>query len=346
MPSTTRMTTQEAFEEFERKHVRVPDQENAAAKQLQYELRAALKRELGERHGRSFLAGSYARKTQAVHLKDLDIIIVLNDPDGQLLASASGTLALMKSVAIRFEPVIQARTKCRAVECELAGVGFHADFVPALEEGRGGLLLAYVDRDEQIDEWRPADPEGQTKAGQEKNVETGGAYVPVSRIGKFWNQSFTSSPDQEKPLPSYYVEAILHDALWAPTGWPEAVLSFFENAHRHLSLPWPSIPCPGASDDHVDEQLENDRRLRALALVEEALVHARAARDANDDDAARDAWAKVFGQAFPAPSTDPQAVGRALGARKATVVGAGVSPKPTGHRPIPARSHGRARRQS
>jgi len=106
------------------------------------------------------------------------------------------------------------------------------------------------------------------------------------------------------------------------------------------------VPCPGASTDHVDEKLENKRRLRALSLVEDALGHARAAAHASDDTQALDAWAKVFGAAFPAPSTDPRRISQAIRTHRATLIGAGVSATSEGQRPIPARSHGPARGQS
>ncbi len=187
-------TLQQAFEQFERDSVRVPVHEIDAAKKAHKELRAAVEEALGESCIRTFLAGSYRRRTQAVHLKDLDIIVVLDDLTGELRRSPNAALAMMKTVGQTCDLVSSATTKCRAVECELTGYSFWADLVPALDDGVGGLLLAYVDRKEEIEEWRLADPEGQTAACQEKNSETDGAYVPVTRICKFWNGSFTSSP--------------------------------------------------------------------------------------------------------------------------------------------------------
>jgi hypothetical protein len=347
MTNITGITTlQQAFEQFERNSVRVPAHEIDAAKMVQKKLRATVEEALGELCIRTFRAGSYRRRTQAVHLKDLDIIVVLDDPTGELRRSPNTALSLMKRVGLTCHLVSGAMTKCRAVECELLGYPFWADLVPALDDGTSGLLLAYVDHKEGIEEWRFADPEGQTVACQEKNTETGDLYVPVTRICKYWNGSFTSSPKQEKPLPSYLAEAILHDAVSSPTEWAHAALAFFENAQHHLSLQEPSVPCPGASNDFVDEKLEDQRRLRALGLVEGALVHARTAVQASDEDERLDAWARVFGPAFPAPSTDPSRVTKAIRTGRATLVGPGVSPTSEGRRPIPARSHGVAGQQS
>lgn len=336
-------SVQQAFEEFERAHVRVANTENQAAKNVHEEFRTAVKEELGSLYADSFLAGSYRRKTQAVHLKDLDVIVVLHDPTGEFRASAKGTLSRMKQVATAYGPVDFVKVKCRAVECQLHGYTFWVDLVPALDDGHGGLLLAYNNEEEGADEWRPADPKGQTDACFKKNHETDGVYIPVTRICKFWNQSFTSSPSQEKPLPSYIVEAILYDALPGGCDWQDAVFAFFERAQQHLEMQRPSIPCPGDPQAFVDEKLEDERRVRALGKIETALAQARVAAAESDPAKAMDAWAKVFGPSFPAPSTHPSRIARALRTGSATVAGSGVSTSPLGRRPIPARSHGPGR---
>lgn len=335
----TIMTVQQAFEDFERRHARVPDAQNRLAQTVQADFRSAVEDGLGARHQKSFLAGSYRRKTQAVRLKDLDIVFILNDFDGQLSASASGTLALMKEVAWAYGPVVSVRTKCRAAECRLTGYEFWVDAVPALPDDAGGLLLPYVNAEEDADDWRPADPDGQTTACQRKNDQTDGAYVPVTRVVKHWNQSFVSSPSQEKPLPSYLAEAILYDALGGPCEWADAALAFLERAQHDLSLPWPSVPCPGKTTDHVDEKLENDRRLRALSKVQAVLPDARAAAVEPDPKTAMELWARVFGPSFPAPSNHPALLGQAIREGAVTVVGTGVAATPKGRRHIPARSH-------
>lgn len=335
-------TVQQAFEEFEREHVRVPDVENTAAKKVQQEFRDAMEAALVELYAESFLAGSYRRKTQSEHLKDLDIIIVLNDPTGELRASAKRTLEMLKRHAPAYGPVIGREVKCRAVECELDGYTFWADLVPALTDGQGGLLLAYWNRDTGEDEWRSADPKAQTRACADKNRETNGVYVPVTRTGKYWNQSFTSSPSDEKPVPSYYVEAILHDAIAAECEWAQALTWFFERAREHLQNPRPSIPCPGApAGTWVDENLDPERRMKAAVKVEEALGHARRAMAEPDAGKAMDHWAKVLGPAFPSPSTHPSLIAEALKGGTARLVGSGVSATPVGRKPIPARSHRR-----
>ncbi len=68
-------SVQQAFEQFERQVVRVPQAENEAAKEVHPQVRETLKQELPE-HLETFLHGSYSRKVQVVRIKDIDIIVV------------------------------------------------------------------------------------------------------------------------------------------------------------------------------------------------------------------------------------------------------------------------------
>ena len=89
-------TVEDAFQRFERNTARVPDDENAAAKEVHPQIRRQVEADLAvDRH---FLAGSYGRKTQAQKLKDVDIVVVLEDPDGVYAASASDTLQAVRKV--------------------------------------------------------------------------------------------------------------------------------------------------------------------------------------------------------------------------------------------------------
>ncbi len=89
MNSSEFQSVHEAFERFENEVVRVPKAENDEAKRVHPKIRGTLERELPE-HLETFLSGSYGRRVQAVRLKDIDIIVVLDDPDGRFAASAGG----------------------------------------------------------------------------------------------------------------------------------------------------------------------------------------------------------------------------------------------------------------
>lgn len=338
-------TVQEAFVEFEQETARVPEAQDARAKEVHPVVTAAIKTDLGDLFNRAFLAGSYRRKVQAVRLKDVDIIIVLNDPDGEFALSANGTLERVRKAAKTCDLVGTTRKSVRAVKLDIDGEEFTIDAVPALDDLLGELLLCRNKPDEGYDDWTSARPQGQLDAATEKNQETDGIFIPAVRIIKVWNQSFGEG--DKKAMSSYLAESIMFHALDSKCDYADAVVAFLRLAKDHLSRTAPSVPCPGDPDNFVDEMLKDDRRERALGKVETALGHAENAIAADDPGEAMDHWAKVFGASFPAPSNDSAALASALRSGKAIGKGSGIAiPASTngGERPlIRPRSHRNAR---
>lgn len=332
---------QEAFIEFEEETARVPDSENKRAKEVHPEVRKAIKSDLGDLFDRAFLAGSYKRKVQAVRLKDVDIIIVLNDPDGDFRRSANTALERVRTAAKTCEIVGTTRKSIRAVKLNIDGEEFTVDAVPALDNPFGELLLCRNIPNE-YDDWTSARPEGQLEAATDKNQAAEGVFIFATRIMKVWNQSFGEG--SKKAMPSYLAESIMFHALSSKCDYDKAMLEFFRLAKDLLSKNWPTVPCPGDPANYVDQMLDNDRRERALGKVETALGHAEEAMDAEEPGDAMNCWAKVFGPAFPAPANDSAGLAAALKAGRAVAKGTGIV-IPTGattERPlIRARSHRR-----
>lgn len=328
---------QGAFEEFEREKVRVPAWQNEQAKQIHPKIREAIEATLGDLFSHAFLAGSYRRRVQTVRLNDIDIIIVLNDPNGQFAASATHALTTLEAAAASCELVAGSEFGVRAVKLEINGVEFTIDLVAALDDPSGEVLLARRIPEEGLDDWTPARPQSQVEAASAKNDATGGVFIPGTRIIKFWNQRLGDG--EKNLLPSYLVEAIHFWAIDGPLQFAEAAASFFRNAQWHLSQPTPTVHCPGDEENFVDERLEDERRTRALAAVEAALVHVELAETAPDVATALNEWAEIFGPAFPAPNTAPGKLAAALRTGTATAVDRGISPDPArGRQVIPGRS--------
>jgi len=326
---------QQAFEKFEKGSVRVPDSENREAKKVHPEIRGTLEEHL-EEVIKTFLSGSYSRKVQVVRLNDVDVIVVLADPDGTFAASAGAALQWIREAAKGSDLVRRTKLGVRAVKLFLHGHEFTVDLVASREPGdRGeGLLLARHLPDEGYDDWQLLNPDGQRQAAKDKNGETDGTYVPGVRIVKFWNEG------EGKPLRSYHGESILWHALDGPVEYPEAVVRFFDEAYARLA---PSVrtPDPGAPDaDPVDHRLEPEERAAARSRVEKARRIAHRAFESKDLGEALDLWAEVFGSAFPAPSTSSERIGDALGSGAAGIQGASVR-SGRGRKVVPARSWSR-----
>ncbi len=309
---------QQAFEKFEVETVRVPDQENKAAKEVHPQIRDTVEREL-EHHVDTFLSGSYSRRVQEGHLRDVDVIVVLEDPDGKYANSADAALEEIRDAASESALVRWTRKRVRAVKLFLHGYEFTVDLVAALRPASGnGLLLARHRPDEGLDDWQLLNPEGQKKAAIDKNKLCGDMYIPAVRIVKFWNRG------EGKPLRSYHAESIFWHALTGPVDYAEAIVKFFDAAYDALA-PNARTFDPGAPDaDPVDELLEPDERAAARVKVEKSREAAHAAFKAEDPEEALEGWVKVFGSSFPAPSTTLEQVSSALGSGGVGAVGAGI----------------------
>jgi hypothetical protein len=326
---------QQAFEKFEKDSVRVPDSENREAKKVHPEIRGTLEEHL-EEVIKTFLSGSYSRKVQVVRLNDVDVIVVLADPDGTFAASAGAALQWIRKAAKDSDLVRRTKLGVRAVKLFLHGHEFTVDLVAALESGGGeeGLLLARHLPDEGYDDWQLLNPKGQRQAARDKNRETDGVYVPAVRIIKFWIEGVG------KPLRSYHGEAILWHALTSPAGYPEAVVRFFDEAYARLA-PNARTPDPGTpAADPVDHRLEDDERAAARSKVEKARRIAHRAFESDDLGEALGLWTEVFGPAFPAPSTSSERIAGALSSGAAGIRGTGVRPG-RGREVVPARSWSR-----
>lgn len=255
----------------------------------------------------TFLSGSFARKTHAQRIKDVDFIAVLEDPDGRFRSSASYTLNEVKKVVEKYSGVRSAEARVRTVQLTLTDHEFTFDVVPALEPNNGddGLLLCRNMPEEGHDDWSLANPKGQTEAARQKNRDTDGLFVPAARVVKFWNRR----QGDPKPFRSYHAEAILWHSMSEPTSYADAILHFFEFALESLDH---HVTDPGDPANNVDDRVTPAERGFARARVTEAVRIARLAVAESDDLQAAEYWTDIFGPAFPAPSTSRESVAEAL----------------------------------
>ena len=321
---------QSTFIEFERNVVRVPKVEVVAAREVHPHVVKSLKDAIPGVVDTK-LVGSWARKTQAAHIKDIDTLLFIDDPDGWWKQSAGRALDRVASVAAGHPMVADAEPRVRAVRVRLKEYPFWIDLVLGIKPNTGeGLWLPRNIPEEGLDDWTIENPLGQVDAAVAKNLQCGGMYVPATRIVKFWNQG------AGKPLHSYHVESILWHALDCPVAYPTAVVTFFEAAVRALQ-PGGHVADPGNLAKFVDDRLELHERRQALEVVSRTLQQARNAAALDGDDAL-EAWALVMGPGFPAPSNTEAALRAALVAGGATAVTTGIRPVTSGRPVIQPRS--------
>ena len=313
-------TVDEAFAWFEKNVARVDDEENKDAKEVHPDVRQAVSEAMPVAH--HFLSGSYGRRVQAVKLKDIDVIVVLDDDDDTYWQDARGTLLEVQDALRACELVRQARPpSVRSVKALLHDYEFHVDIVPAIRPSSGeGLYLTRNRPDEALNDWTLEYPEQQLKACQDKNKATGQLYVPATRVVRAWNQRYPSA----KPLRSYHAEALLYHGIGNATTLQEAALAFFDHACDMLAA-GQLTATPGApAGRYVDDRLSPEDRAAARDKVEKARDKAQEAAEIEDPGKAMEAWAKVFGDKFPTPSTHPSLVEAALRSGHAFAMGAGI----------------------
>jgi len=331
--STEITTVQQAFSVFEREQCRIPETDYKAARETHPMFTAALQAKLAG-FLRTRLAGSFGRHTQAVWLKDVDLIVFVEDPDGEYAASASEALERTRGALDELEIVYLKLARVRALKTFLTDYDFTFDIVPAIEAPDGTVWLCRNLPDEGYDDWTLANPQGQVDAARDKNRACGEIYIPGNRIVRFWNQRFGKD---NKPLRSYHAESILHNALSARCDYDELVLRFFDAAYDALAPTGRTVD-PGNPTAYVDDLLSDEDRATARDKVEKTRIAAHAANNIHDPMESMEAWTKVFGSAFPAPSTDPERVAAALKAGTAVSVAPDILSSGPGDRLIRPRS--------
>lgn len=317
--TATEAAVQAAFEPHERA-IRVTDAQNAEAKGLHPPLREEVTRHLGLRFKDSFLNGSYRRKTQIAPLGDLDIIIVL----GVVRAGAP-----LEPPALALERIAKAASACkavrrvkigvRAVTCVLWHSDITVDLVPAREHLDGDRLwLCRHNPDEGISDWTLEHPRGQIRAASATNEACEGTYIPLVRVAKGWNSRM--GPGDEKLLPSYVMEASTCRALGdRPADFAPGLARTYAVLEEHLVGRLP-LPDPGNPERDVLELLDEDRRQRAIPVVQHAAREASRALTLPLEEALS-VWGKLLGPTFPEPG---QRTGRmAAGLVAGTVGGLG-----------------------
>jgi hypothetical protein len=200
---------------------------------------------------------------------------------------------------------------------------FTVDLVAALEPagGEDGLLLARYNPAEGHDDWTLLHPRGQLDAAVQKNKECGGMYIPSVRLVKYW---LGTQWGDHKPFKSYHAEAVLHGALRRKMEYAEAVVAFFDAAHAQLAR-GVHTPDPGYPSANVDDLLEDDQRSEARRKVDVAMKSAQVAFEEEDVGESLNAWAKVFGPAFPVPDTSADKIAAAVTAGSAGALRSGIT---------------------
>ena len=235
-------TVEDAFQRFERNTARVPDDQNEDAKEVHPEIRKAVRGVPGHQTSCPAPTAGAPRPTK---LKDVDIIVVLDDPDGEYAASASGTLEAVRKVVSRVTSSSATRG-CRCAPSRRSCTTTSSTSTSSRRSSRrsgDGLCLTRNLPDEGYDDWTLEDPNGQLQAAQDKNKDDRRHLRPgdarSSRPG-------TSAIPTAKPLRSYHAESLLYHALTGNAARCTRPCSRSSTTRTTRSRRAPAPPVPGA----------------------------------------------------------------------------------------------------
>lgn len=265
----------------------------------------------------SFLQGSFARKTMLKPLKDIDIVILLDEDKWPGLQGPNGPAAAMaffrENVAehwptAEFDQGDEPAGK--ALRVSFDDVDFTIDLVPAIDQPGKYVLIG--DRHER--RWIRSNTRVQLDVVAARNVATEGRFVHQVRMLK----SFKGNQPELDFMSGIVVESLAYDLIEGRLEDAEAVALVINEGARLLAC---AVVEP-AGDDDVSAKWSADERTVAVTVFESRARQVKEAQrlaEAGDQASAIDVWHDVFGEPFPsAPPRSEAAVLKSLGSGSLT----------------------------
>ena len=159
-----------------------PDPNNVKlAKKSHEEIRDFLAKdeEISKANPETFLSGSYARETAVNDIKDVDIILII-DLDRSITEPEVTLAWVQASLQNNYSEVTRQGRSVNVVNDK----EFSLDVVPATPISNRAGPLWIPDREAKA--WVATHPKAQITFSSERNKATGGYYVPLIKIIKYW----------------------------------------------------------------------------------------------------------------------------------------------------------------
>lgn len=279
--------------------------------------RLASDSDFGQIHVNTFLQGSYKRSTAVHPGKDVDVVVVSSiDPERTTPAEANDRLAacLERYYKGKYKP--QSRSYGITLSYVLLDVVLAASTElrtkVAIDEARTRSELedhtAWLDSplwipDRDLQRWIKTDPKRQLEWTTAMNAESGGYFVPLVKMFKWWRKAAYETPKYPK---GYLLERIAGECFDASArDHAEGFVALLEGiVTRYGTYPArglvPSLSDAGVPTHNVLARLTAQDFGTFIDKVESALTTARAALDEDDKEGSAALWRQLFGNAFPA----------------------------------------------
>ncbi len=284
-------TVPQAFDQLVRNLELSPREQNDASRQqnvLRGNLRATLT------IAQDFISGSYQRRTAIRPLKDIDLVLVLDEAKHRALRSEppQKMLALVRDALARAYPnASPPREQARSVNISFRGTEIGYDVVPAFRHAAGGYLIP----DRERGAWIRSDPELHRKACIAANQTAGNMLNPLIKMAKAINAR------HHRPLRSFHLEVMTYSAF---PGRPAALDTGLYQLLRHLAdRVLQSSPDPARLGPNIDQGMNSDTRAtirRAVQGWATTAEQAIRARERGDLELAHAKWSSLFGPLYPA----------------------------------------------
>lgn len=285
------LTVPQAFDQLIRGLELTEREQNEATRQSNV-VRDNLRASLAIVH--DFLSGSYRRRTAIRPLKDIDLVLVLDESKHRSLRSEppQKTLALVRDALARAYPNAKPpRMQGRSVNIDFRGTDIGYDVVPAFRQAEGGYLIP----DRERGSWIRTDPERHRQACIAANQAAGNMLNPLIKMAKAINAR------HHRPLRSFHLEVMTYSAFAGrPSSYPDGLRRLFEHlADRVLQ----SCPEPAGLGPRIDQGMTSEARGELRKVLQQwakTAGEALAAADRGDVAAAHGRWSRLFGPLYPA----------------------------------------------
>lgn len=264
----TRASTVEHALNEARSRIQVTPEELDEARRRRDAIAVALEREFG---GRTYVNGSIAHGDALNPLTDVDLGIVIPDPDGLYGPGLSGPSALQGRAADAIRRELQDEYPKLRVEhlnrrrSILVRFGdpvtpgqadFTADVITAIDNRPGAGLYIPNYRT-----WDRSHPERHTKLVKDANAVTHSTFARGTRLMKHWNRN------HDRPICSWNIKALALSCITRPVTMTEYISTWLNYAIEQLSIGETPDPAGIAGPIKIDEKLT---RLQVVAAFREA----------------------------------------------------------------------------
>jgi hypothetical protein len=319
--AVTRRTTNAAFTAFDQE-INLDPREREAAQRRHGEITACLV--AAKIATTTFLQGSFARKTMRKPLKDVDMVIVLNESYRELWTRPGGPAAAMYAIqtalaasfpGVAFDVEDQ---PAHALQVTFADCGFTFDLVPAFADVDGSEDVYIANRE--TDQWEWSNTRTLNRLVSGFNTATTGQLVHQIRMGK----TFKGNQPVLRKLCGLVIESFACAAITKRMTHAEALVVMFEHAATAVQG---KVLDPTCVDDLSAKWSVAERSAYTQAFAEAA----RRGREAlaleadGEHEAAIEVWHAIIGAPYPQPTTQTaQQALTALGSGSITSAGRAV----------------------